>query len=160
MRDGVSLEDTKSTLVALYASPSLAPMMAPVDLVVSFPLRKSPTVPSVSVVVLPSVYSLASPNTMCSFGQAWSGDHRVKAVLIVREVIRMILLHASATCALCSSTLRATREYEVWRSSLIRSVTGRLSLVVVPEWSPLSVYGDTSTLLPTARSEDAVHEVG
>ena len=48
----------------------------------------------------------------------------------------MILLHISATCALCSSTSRATREYKIQRSSLVSSVTGRLSIEVVPQWYP------------------------
>ena len=51
----VSFEDAKSSLVALYVSPSSVPTIAPVDLVVSLPLRNSPILPS--VMVLPSVYS-------------------------------------------------------------------------------------------------------
>ena len=49
----VSFVDVKSSLVAVYVSPSSVPTIAPVDLVVSLPLRKSPIVPS--VMVLPSV---------------------------------------------------------------------------------------------------------
>ena len=43
------MEAAKSTLDAVYVSPPLVPTVAPVDLVVSLPLRKSPTVPSIRV---------------------------------------------------------------------------------------------------------------
>ena len=53
VKKGVSLEETKFNLVALYVFLSSVPTMAPVDFVVSLPLRKSPIEPY--AMVLPSV---------------------------------------------------------------------------------------------------------
>ena len=47
----MSLEETKFNLVALYVFLSSAPTMAPVDFVVSLPLRKSPIEPYAMVLL-------------------------------------------------------------------------------------------------------------
>ena len=65
--------------------------------------------------------------------QAGRGDHRVKTMLRVRGVMRVSLLHISATCALCFSTPKATRRYPLLSVGLLR-------LVVVPQWSTYRVW--------------------
>ena len=75
----------------------------------------------------------------------------MKTVLSVHEVMRVILHQVSATCSVCRSLSKATREQEGRRSSLNIEAIVRCKRKVVPRCIPLRDLCEARTTLPTAR---------
>ena len=98
----------KSTLVAVYVYPSFVPTMAPLDLVVSFPLRKCAFCDGAAI----HVQLVLGVHHVELRAGLERGPTRVDCAHNAGSYAK-ILLHVSATCALCSSTPKATREYDV-----------------------------------------------